>query len=380
MTDTYTSNLRFVLPATGGDSGTWGNIWNNSGCSMIEQAICGYSSVAMTDANLTLSTNNGASDQSRPAIINFTGTLSANRNITIPGVSKLYRASNNTTGGYSLIFTTGSGTTYTLPNGFAANIACDGTNVFDQITYMGNLTLGNAPSFPQVTLGGNPVSNLQAATKQYVDAAGNGTYLPLAGGNLSGALGGTSGNFSGNLTAPNFVGNCTGNAATSSKWVSAITIGLSGNVTGSASMDGSGTVTIASTIGSGQVSSTMIATGAIATNLGYTPGYLGAPQNTQNGNYTLALTDQGGSVYHSSGTPHTYTIPTNASVAMPVGAVVLVRNTTSAGNVTISPAGGVTLNWVGQSSTGNRTMSANSQGLLYQESANTWTISGAGIT
>jgi hypothetical protein len=58
-------------------------------------------------------------------------------------------------------------------------------------------------------------------------------------------------------------------------------------------------------------------------------------QTTGNGDYTLALTDRGGHVYVNY-TGHTVYIPTNASVAFPIGAVVTVV-TKSACTTTIAP-------------------------------------------
>lgn len=66
--------------------------------------------------------------------------------------------------------------------------------------------------------------------------------------------------------------------------------------------------------------------------------------NTQTGtSYTLALTDSGYLITLSNASPITLTVPTNASVAFPVGtAVYPVRY--GAGTLTIAAAGGVTIN------------------------------------
>lgn len=50
------------------------------------------------------------------------------------------------------------------------------------------------------------------------------------------------------------------------------------------------------------------------------------PQNAQNGNYTLALTDAGKHIYSTNVGAQTLTIPTNATVAFPIGARVDVIN------------------------------------------------------
>lgn len=56
-------------------------------------------------------------------------------------------------------------------------------------------------------------------------------------------------------------------------------------------------------------------------------GYKGAPQNTQNGNYTLVLTDAGKMIYKASGgAGETITIPANGTTAFPVGTIIVIVN------------------------------------------------------
>jgi hypothetical protein len=69
-------------------------------------------------------------------------------------------------------------------------------------------------------------------------------------GSLSGAV---TGNVTGNLTG-NVTGNVTGNASTATTWQTARTISLTGDVTGTATgVDGSGNITIATTVAPNQV-------------------------------------------------------------------------------------------------------------------------------
>jgi hypothetical protein len=126
--------------------------------------------------------------------------------------------------------------------------------------------------------------------------------------------------------------------------------------------------------------------GDTATNLVINPaapvansaGYLGSPINLQNVNYGLILSDAGKTIFSASGT-NTYTIPTNASVAFPIGTVIAFINE-SAGALTIAPAGGVTLNLAGAGTTGNRTLAQWGIATMTQVSANSWIIGGAGLT
>ena len=50
------------------------------------------------------------------------------------------------------------------------------------------------------------------------------------------------------------------------------------------------------------------------------------PQNAQNGNYTLVLADAGKQIYSTNTAVQTITIPTNASVAFPIGTLITIIN------------------------------------------------------
>jgi len=134
MPSTYSSRLRLELMASGEQSGSWGTKTNTNLGTLIEEAIAGYTTKALSDANYTLSTANGATDEARQMMLKFTGTLTANRNITVPTSSKLYFVENATTGGFSLTFKTASGTGIEVLSGEKAVLYCDGTNVLDAIT------------------------------------------------------------------------------------------------------------------------------------------------------------------------------------------------------------------------------------------------------
>lgn len=139
MPSSYTPSLRLVLPVTGELVGTWGDTANDGLTALVDSSVAGTASVAMSDANYTLSVANGAADESRQMFITLTGTLSAARNVVCPSNSKLYFVTNSTTGGFSIVFKTSAGTGITVPNGARLIVYCDGTNVVDAITQMSAL-------------------------------------------------------------------------------------------------------------------------------------------------------------------------------------------------------------------------------------------------
>ena len=87
----HTTKLGLVKPAAGEASGTWGDLINTELTDMLEEAIAGYVSIAIT-GDTTLSTNTtGTSCQSRHAIIRLTsGTLGSNSNIIVPDLAKIW--------------------------------------------------------------------------------------------------------------------------------------------------------------------------------------------------------------------------------------------------------------------------------------------------
>lgn len=107
--------------------------------------------------------------------------------------------------------------------------------------------------------------------------------------------------------------------------------------------------------------------------------------NNQNGNYTFVLTDAGKPVYKNTvgAVTATWTIPTNASVAFPIGAKIEIINHDSAigGTVSLSPSGGVSLFLAGVSGTATRTMTGdNAAGILQKIATDAWIVWGVGIT
>ena len=129
MASTYSTNLRLELIGTGDQQGTWGVTTNTNLGTLLEQAICGYESIAVSDVgDTTLTVSNGASDQSRNMILNLTGTLSAARNVICPAISKVYIVKNATTGGYAVTLKVSGQTGVSIPNGSTLIVYVDGTD------------------------------------------------------------------------------------------------------------------------------------------------------------------------------------------------------------------------------------------------------------
>ena len=131
MATIYSSDLKLSIMATGENAGTWGQI-TNTNLYIIQQAIAGYQSLAVNaTTGLTLLFTDGAISTGKNAVINLTGTLSGNVNVTVPdSIEKTYLVNNQVTMGvYTLTFKTSSGTGIKLAQGNRYVLYADGTNV-----------------------------------------------------------------------------------------------------------------------------------------------------------------------------------------------------------------------------------------------------------
>lgn len=121
---TFSTALGLELIANGDQAGTWGTTTNTNIGTLLEQAITGVGAIALADVDYSLTKNNGSADESRNAVLVFSGTLTVTRTITLPAVNKTYIVYNGAT--KSLILSTGSGPTTTLASGYATIIYCTG--------------------------------------------------------------------------------------------------------------------------------------------------------------------------------------------------------------------------------------------------------------
>ena len=131
MASTFTTNIRLEKQGDGENPNSWGTILNSNVIDLVDQAVAAYQIVSVSGTTpLTLTQVNGATDQSRKAILSFDGTLTAETSIIIPSVNKMYYVRNNTSGSHALKVKTAGNTAITIEQGSNIMVATDGTNVF----------------------------------------------------------------------------------------------------------------------------------------------------------------------------------------------------------------------------------------------------------
>jgi hypothetical protein len=180
------------------------------------------------------------------------------------------------------------------------------------------------------------------------------------------------------------------NGVTATKFNTAGTVSATGNITGgnvtTAGIASTGSLTASTTISAtGNITGGNILTaGLISATGGITSGdgisdskgdVRSIPLNTQNTGYTLLATDAGKLVNMTTGN---VTVP--ASVfATPFGQAITIYNNQNSSNAIVQGSG-VTIRLAGTAATGNRTLARYSLATLVCVSANTFVISGAGLT
>jgi hypothetical protein len=138
MSSTYSTNLALELMATGDQDSTWGDTTNNNLGTLLEQAISGYVTQAITNgADTVITIPDGVSGVARNMYIELTGTLTAARNLIVPVNKKLYFIYNNTVGGFPVVVKTAGTTGISVPNGYRFPLVSNGTNIEVAISGIG---------------------------------------------------------------------------------------------------------------------------------------------------------------------------------------------------------------------------------------------------
>lgn len=167
--------LGLALPTTGDLSGTWGTTVNDAITSLLDSAVAGTTTLSV-DADVTLTTTNGAANEARAAIIRWTASNGATtRYITAPAQSKAYIVVNAGTGS---IVIRGSGPTtgVTVISGEKCAVAWSGSDFVKVGSTVSNVAIATANGFA----GTNTNGTVTLTTTVTGITKGNGTALSAA--------------------------------------------------------------------------------------------------------------------------------------------------------------------------------------------------------
>lgn len=125
MPSTYTANTGIEKPATGEQSGTWGETVNTNS-DILDRALNGVGSIALSGTTHTLSTLSGELSDGMFRVLVFGGSPSGTNTVTIaPSTAqKLYFVRNDS--GESVVLSQGSGSNVTVESGSSSIVFADG--------------------------------------------------------------------------------------------------------------------------------------------------------------------------------------------------------------------------------------------------------------
>jgi hypothetical protein len=320
MSSTYSTNLAIELIGTGDQAGNWGSTTNTNLGTLIEQAISGYVTQAVsTGTDTTLAMTNGASATARNMTIELTGTGGASTNLIVPANEKLYFIYNNTTGAVTVKVSGQTGVS--VPATAKILLVSNGTDIVTATNYMATITAGSATVSGALGVSGTTTLTGASVLTGAVSGAGINAYL----------------------ASPPAIGGTAPAAGAFTTVTASSTVTATGAVTGSTANDSIGNVR-------------------------------NIVQQTKSAPYTLVATDNGQCIITNSGV----TVPASVFAA---GNVVTVYNN-SGSTITITQGGGLTLQFAGQSTstTGNRSLALYGITTVLFLSASSAVITGVGMT
>jgi hypothetical protein len=130
MAATYTTRIRLTKQGTGDNDSTWGTVLNDEVIDLTDFAIAGYTTISLAAGDVSLTANDGSTDQARSAMLELTGTLTGDTGVYLPsGITKNYMVKNNTSGAFTATVLIDGGTGHAIPQGGTAIILTDGVTV-----------------------------------------------------------------------------------------------------------------------------------------------------------------------------------------------------------------------------------------------------------
>lgn len=200
MASTYTSNLRLTKQGDGDNPNSWGEVLNQQVISLVDDAIAGYTSVCIgASASVTLTNQQGASDQSRSAVLEFKGTVGGVATsifALIPNTPKVYVVKNsvsyNNATTDAVILRVEGNDGCTIPADTVAMYMTNGTTVvpITQTTFTNITASGNLAVLGTASISGAAAFKSAVSVSGNIDTAGNvsvGGTVTITGANVQAA-------------------------------------------------------------------------------------------------------------------------------------------------------------------------------------------------
>jgi len=191
MVSSYTANTGIEKPATGDQSGTWGDT-TNLNFDIVDRTLNGVGAITLSGTSHTLATTDGTLSDGMFKVLVLGGSPTGTNTITITpnDADKLYFVRNGS--GESAVFSQGTGSNATVPNGATKIIYADGagsgaavSDLFDAVSITGGTITGitdlavadggtgaSTASAARTNLGLAIGSDVQAFDSQLADVAG----------------------------------------------------------------------------------------------------------------------------------------------------------------------------------------------------------------
>ena len=152
MASSYSTDLKLELMVTGEKAGLWGDI-TNTNLVILQQSIAGFEQVALNaTTGATLAFTNGATSNGKNAVIELTGTITGNVDVTVPtGITnKVYIIKNSTSGAFTVtVLVSGqTGVTFSATDKGTKVLYVNGTDVAD--SNIGKVSNDYAPTLSAV--------------------------------------------------------------------------------------------------------------------------------------------------------------------------------------------------------------------------------------
>lgn len=169
MPSTYTTNNGIELPATGEQSGTWGDTVNTN-MSIVDRLVTGVGTITLSGTTHTLTTTSGTLSDGMYRVLVFSGSPSGTNTVTIsPNTQQKYYIVKNSSG-QSVVLTQGSGGNVTVANGDVKIVYANGGGASAAVV---DLTADLAMSSVNITGGtidGSVIGGTSAAAGTFTTA------------------------------------------------------------------------------------------------------------------------------------------------------------------------------------------------------------------